>query len=224
MAQPTDGSRRSYRHPCLIAQSLDVLGDRWTLIILRDLMAGLQHFGDILKNSRGLSPNVLSARLKRLEQEGLIERLYERGLPPRVEYALTEKGWAVRPILIALMEWSGAYFQGITPDLVGESVSADFAVRVIPAFSFEPDKAGDLEATMLVEISDCTDCNQWTFSIVEGRFLPRREAHKPVDVTLRTDTSGFFRFIRGEAPAADCGEIIGDARIASAIQSCFRDV
>jgi DNA-binding HxlR family transcriptional regulator len=98
--------RKSYNHPCLIARALDVLGDRWTLLILRDLMSGLQRYSDILDNCDGLSPNLLSTRLKRLEADGLVERHYFKGLPPRVEYTLTEKGWAVRPVLLSLIEWS----------------------------------------------------------------------------------------------------------------------
>ncbi len=213
--------KRSYQQPCLIAQALDVLGDRWTLIILRDLMTGLQHFGDILDNCEGLSPNVLSSRLKRLEQEGLIQRHYYRGLPPRVEYELTPKGWAVRPILLSLIQWAGTYLDGITPDIVGDEVTADFAVRVLPAFSFEPERAGDLCATMVVEITDCSDCNTWTFLIEEGRFLPRRNVNGEADVVLRTSTEGFFRFLHAEAPPAECGELQGDAETAARLQACF---
>ncbi len=214
-------SKRAYRDPCLIAQALNILGDRWTLIILRDLMSGLQHFGDILDNSDGLSPNVLSTRLKRLEQEGLVERHYHRGLPPRVEYTLTEKGWAARPILVSLMEWSGTYLDGITPELVGSQVSPDFAARVLPAFYFDPLKAGDLEATMLVEITDCDECNRWTFTVANGRLLPRRDICATPDVTLRTTVEGFFRYLRCQCPPTECGDIIGDVSRAEAIQACF---
>lgn len=224
-AEASPASRRTYSHPCLIAQALNVLGDRWTLIILRDLMSGLRHFGDILENCDGLSPNVLSTRLKRLEQEGLILRDYQRGLPPRVEYTLTEKGWATRPILLSLMEWSGTYLSGITPETVGDAgsgeVSTDFAVRVLPAFFFDGDRAGDLRASMLVEITDCSDCNQWTFAVERGRLIPRRNATGPVDVTLRTDTRGFFRFVQCECPPEACGELHGDRQVATAIQACF---
>jgi DNA-binding HxlR family transcriptional regulator len=216
-----NGSKRSYRHPCLIAQALNVLGDRWTLIILRDLMSGLQHFGDILDNSDGLSPNVLSTRLKHLEQEGLVERHYHRGLPPRVEYTLTEKGWAVRPILLSLIQWSDTYLDGINPADVGDVVSTDFAVRVLPAFSFEPERAQGFQGSMLIELTDCADCNQWTYTVSGGRFLPRRECDGPVDVTLRTTVEGFFRFLRRERPPEECGELHGDRSVAATLQECF---
>jgi DNA-binding HxlR family transcriptional regulator len=216
-----DGARKSYNHPCVIAQTLDVLGDRWTLLILRDLMSGLHRYGDILDNCSGMSPNVLSDRLKRLEADGLVHRRYERGLPPRVDYTLTEKGWAVRPVLLSLLDWGRQYVPGFTEESVGTEVSTDFAVRVIPAFSFHPERASDLSATMVVEIADCEGCSSWSFDIHDGHIHPRRHASEDADVYLLTNTTGFFRFVRGELPPEKCGELRGCAVTAAAIQSCF---
>lgn len=212
---------RSYNHPCLVAQALDILGDRWTLIILRDLMSGLQHFNDILAMSPGLSPNILSSRLKRLEADGLVERRQFRELPPRVEYALTEKGWAARPILVALIQWSGAYLTGITPDIVGSGISTDFAVRVLPAFAFNPERALNLRSSLRIEISGCDECDSWTFVVQDGRLMPHRELTVPADAVLRTDTAGFFRFVQRQSPPVECGDIAGDPAVAAAIQACF---
>lgn len=212
---------RSYNHPCLIAQALDILGDRWTIIILRDLMSGLHHFNDILANSQGLSPNILSTRLKRLEAEGLIERREFRELPPRVEYHLTEKGWATRPILLSLIQWSATYLNGITSETVGNGISTDFAVRVLPAFAFNPDRAAGLQSTMRIEISDCNECDSWTFIVRDGRLLPYRELTTDFDALLRTSTEGFFRFVQRRGTPGECGELSGDLEVAAAIQSCF---
>ncbi|MDW8046113.1 MAG: winged helix-turn-helix transcriptional regulator [Chloroflexota bacterium] len=212
---------RSYDQPCLIARALDVLGDRWTLLILRDLMAGLKRYSDILENSPGLSPNILSNRLKRLEAEGLVVRHYFRELPPRVEYHLTPKGWAVRPILLSLIEWARSHIGPFPVEEVGRTVSTDFAVRVLPAFTFRPERAQDLAASMVVEISDCEGCNTWTFEIRDGHLRPSRFANGQADVRLKTDTTGFFRFLRGEAPPDACGSLEGDPELAARIQSCF---
>jgi len=93
-------------YQCPIARSLDVIGDRWTILILRDLIVGgPRRFQDFERSLRGISPNTLSARLKRLEEAGVVERrLYEQH-PPRAEYLLTEKGNDLRPVLRALLEW-----------------------------------------------------------------------------------------------------------------------
>lgn len=216
--------RKSYNHPCLIARALDVLGDRWTLLILRDLMSGLQRYTDILESCEGMSPNLLSARLKRLEADGLVDRHYFKGLPPRVEYTLTEKGWAVRPVLLSLIGWSAEWFGTLGPEDVGESITADFAVRTLPAFRFDPQRAASLAATMTIEISDCDEGhgNCWSFDVHDGHLHPRRAAAGEPDALLRTDTRGFFLFLRGEAAATECGELEGDAEVAAAIQSCFQ--
>ncbi|MEP6870493.1 MAG: helix-turn-helix domain-containing protein [Anaerolineaceae bacterium] len=217
----TDGARKTYNHPCVIAQALDVLGDRWTLLVLRDLMAGLHRYNDILESCAGMSPNVLSDRLKRLESEGLVVRNYYKELPPRVEYMLTEKGWTVRPILSALVEWGRHQTPGFTQDQVGHEVSTDFVMRVVPAFSFHPERAGDLTASMSIEIADGEQCKSWTLDIHDGHIHPQRQRAANTDIHLKTDTSGFFQFIRGQSPAEALGELTGSPETAAAIQACF---
>lgn len=217
----TDGARKTYNHPCVIAQTLDVLGDRWTLLILRDLMAGLHRYNDILESCAGMSPNVLSDRLKRLESEGLVDRNYYKELPPRVEYTITEKGWTVRPILSALVEWGRHHTAGFTAEQVGHEVSTDFAMRVVPAFSFHPERAGDLAASMSIEIADSEQCNSWTLDIHDGHIHPKRQRAAATDIHLKTTTTGFFQFIRGQAPAEAVGELTGSPETAAAIQACF---
>lgn len=219
----SESTRKSYNHPCVIAQTLDVLGDRWTLLILRDLMAGLHRYNDILESCSGMSPNVLSDRLKRLEAEGLVNRDYFRELPPRVEYTLTPKGWTTRPILLSLLAWGKEHMGPLTPELIGpdKPMSTDFAVRTLPAFSFHPERASDLTVSMTLEISDCESCNTWTFDIHDGHIHPRRHGGENYDVYLKTNTEGFFRFIRGESAPQECGELRGSIEIAATIQSCF---
>lgn len=220
---PADVARRSYNHPCLIARALDILGDRWTLIILRDLMTGLQHFNDILDNSDGLSPNVLSARLKLLEKEGLVDRQYFRELPPRVEYRLTEKGWSVRPVLCALMEWSAEIFGPVEAEQIGEELSTDFVVRTLAVFSFVPDRALDLQGTVRIEVDDCDQCGSWLLRIENGQLWPERGSGT-ADAVVRTDREGFLKFIRGAANVDECGQVEGDFDFAARVQACFAAV
>jgi DNA-binding HxlR family transcriptional regulator len=91
---------------CPVARALDIIGERWTLLILRDLFRrGPQRFQQLEQSLAGIAPNTLSARLKTLEADGVIaSRLYERH-PPRYEYFLTDKGKALGPVLKALYEW-----------------------------------------------------------------------------------------------------------------------
>jgi DNA-binding HxlR family transcriptional regulator len=91
---------------CPVACALDVIGEKWTLLILRDLtLEPSRRFQDLLDSLKGCAPNTLSARLASLEEQGLVERrLYEQH-PPRMEYVLTDKGREVRPVLKALKAW-----------------------------------------------------------------------------------------------------------------------
>jgi DNA-binding HxlR family transcriptional regulator len=91
------------RTNCPVARALDLLGDRWTLLIVRDLVLdGPRRFSDLARTIAGSSPAILSNRLKRLEQAELIERRFYSQHPPRAEYLLTPKGLSLAPVLKAL--------------------------------------------------------------------------------------------------------------------------
>ncbi|MEX2081065.1 MAG: helix-turn-helix domain-containing protein [Dehalococcoidia bacterium] len=216
----SDLSRKSYNSPCTIASVLDLVGDRWTLLIVRDLMAGLSRYTDILGNCGHISPNVLSERLKRLEADGIVVRNYFKELPPRVEYTLTEKGWALRPILSSLIDWGRQYLDSTLSE--ESEVTPDFAVRTVSAFAFNPQRAENVRATLVVEIKDCEGCDTWTLEIREGQIRPRRHATDNADLRLQTTTDGFFRFVRGELPAEQCGNLVGSSEVAALIQTCFQ--
>jgi DNA-binding HxlR family transcriptional regulator len=91
---------------CPIARTLAVIGERWTLLILRDLVLdGPRKFQDLEQSLSGISPNTLSARLKTLEESGIVERRFYTDHPPRAEYLITSKGLELRPILRTLKTW-----------------------------------------------------------------------------------------------------------------------
>ena len=98
---------------CPVARTLDIIGDRWTVLILRDLIReGPRRFQDLQRSLARVSPNTLSARLKTLEEHGIVERrLYEHH-PPRAEYVLTAKGDELRPLLRALRQWGEKHTKG----------------------------------------------------------------------------------------------------------------
>jgi DNA-binding HxlR family transcriptional regulator len=94
------------RTNCPVARALDLFGDRWTLLIVRDLLLdGPRRFSDLARTVAGSSPAILSNRLKRLEQAGLIERRFYSQHPPRAEYLLTPKGESLGPVLGALRQF-----------------------------------------------------------------------------------------------------------------------
>jgi DNA-binding HxlR family transcriptional regulator len=102
--------RKSYEQNCPVARTLDVIGERWTILILRDLLKkGPQRFQDFQDALAGAAPNTISARLKALERQGLIERRQYSEHPPRLEYHLTERGRSLGPVLGALRDWGKRY-------------------------------------------------------------------------------------------------------------------
>lgn len=104
------GMPRALDPRCPVARSLNVIGERWTLLILRDFMLhGPRRFQDLQESLAGISPNTLSARLKTLEGAGVIERRFYALHPPRAEYHLTDKGEALRPVTKALKDWGEAH-------------------------------------------------------------------------------------------------------------------
>ncbi len=96
---------------CSLAASLEVIGERWSLLIVRDVMNGNRRFSGI-QASLGIARNVLSARLQRLLDEDILERRAYQESPPRYEYFLTEKGLDLWPALIALMNWGDRHSAG----------------------------------------------------------------------------------------------------------------
>lgn len=95
-----------------MACTLDVLGDRWTLLVIRDLLRGKRRFGDFLESAEHIPTNILTDRLKRLEREGLIERAQYSQHPPRNDYRLTVEGRTLGAVLDALATWGTDHFPG----------------------------------------------------------------------------------------------------------------
>jgi DNA-binding HxlR family transcriptional regulator len=96
----------TYGLDCPLARTLDIIGERWSVLILRDLfLQGARKFQDFENSLSGISPNTLSARLKRLEETGIIERHFYAEHPPRAEYVLTAKGRELGPVMKALRAW-----------------------------------------------------------------------------------------------------------------------
>jgi DNA-binding HxlR family transcriptional regulator len=109
----TDGAPdKPRRSNCPVACSLDVIGDRWTLLVIRDLQAGKRRYGELLTAGEKIPTNILADRLKRLEQEGLVERVRYSQRPPRDEYRLTEAGQQLGPVLDAVARWGLGHFPG----------------------------------------------------------------------------------------------------------------
>lgn len=100
------------RSPCPVACTLDLLGDRWTLLVVRDLFLGKSTYSEFQQSPEGIPTNILAERLKRLQAAGIVakERYQER--PVRYRYLLTDKGRDLAPVMSALVEWGSRHIPG----------------------------------------------------------------------------------------------------------------
>lgn len=114
-APPPSAQRRS---PCPVACSLDILGDRWTLLVVRDLMLGRSRFKDFMASPEAIPSNILSDRLQRLTTHGLAVQTTASEGGKHLAYQLTEKGNALRPVLKAMKQWGLAWEPGTQAAMV----------------------------------------------------------------------------------------------------------
>jgi DNA-binding HxlR family transcriptional regulator len=98
-----------FRSQCPIASALDILGDRWTLVVMRMLFAGKSKYGELLAIPESVSTNILANRLALLEEHGLVTRRQYQSNPPRHRYILTRKGADLLPVLQALSVWGASH-------------------------------------------------------------------------------------------------------------------
>ena len=94
---------------CSIARTLEVLGDRWTMLVMRDAFLRVRRFEDF-QRELGIARNVLTDRLNRLVEEGILERVRYQDRPARFEYRLTEKGIDLWPVMMTMMQWGDRYY------------------------------------------------------------------------------------------------------------------
>jgi DNA-binding HxlR family transcriptional regulator len=170
--------KRSYGDSCGIARALDLVGERWALLVVRELVLGPKRFTDLRVGLPGCSPDVLAQRLRDLEQVGVVGR---RTLPPPVSarvYELTEWGRELEPVLLSLGRWGSRSPLPPEPPALGID-----AVVVALKTMFDPHRAGSAEATYQLRLGE----QAFVVRVSAGKLeLRRGEAESPA-ATLQTD-------------------------------------
>jgi DNA-binding HxlR family transcriptional regulator len=191
---------RNYDDPCGVARALDVVGERWTLLVVRELLFGPKRFSDLARGLPGMSQNVLSQRLRELVGAGLVER---RRMGPPVSgqvYELTERGAALRPVVIELARWGSRI-----PTTSRADLSADaLALALLTTF----DQHGAEDVRLTLALGD----DRFAAEITGGRLqIVRGEAERP-DAEIRTDAAGLRSVVFGGRALADA-VASGDAEV-----------
>jgi DNA-binding HxlR family transcriptional regulator len=119
MAREVSSVQLQWRSVCPIASGLDVLGDKWSLVIVRDLIQhGTRTYSEFIESPEGISTNILAARLKLLSASGLIEHVDPDRAARNNAYRLTDAGLALQPVLEQLARWSQAHLKAVHPSIV----------------------------------------------------------------------------------------------------------
>jgi DNA-binding HxlR family transcriptional regulator/putative sterol carrier protein len=185
---------RTYGDRCGVARALDVVGERWALLVVRELLLGPKRFTDLHRGLGGVSQNVLSQRLRELERAGVLGR---RRLGPPVGatvYELTEAGAALEPILVELGRWGR--FRPIGEATTAFSVDA-FLLALRTAF--DPAAAGDLRATVALRLGD----EEYAVRIAGGTLRAERDAPVAADAAVEADVPTVRELAFGHLRVAD---------------------
>lgn len=211
--------RRSYGQYCSLAKALDLVGDRWTLLILRDLLAGPRRFKDMLKGLPGIGSNLLSSRLKFLEEQGLIAKTDLPAPVSSMGYVLQPRGRDLESALKALARWGVPLLLEKGEDLW----RPEWNVLALKA-RFQGHLARDFNATLLLEIDGYSH-----YLVVEDGSLSIHEGVPPkADVRVSTTGETFLAlFHKGtislaEAEQAGRVEVEGDRALLARIGTVFR--
>ncbi|MGW4642814.1 winged helix-turn-helix transcriptional regulator [Sphaerisporangium sp. NPDC004334] len=185
--------RRSYGDACGVARGLDVIGDRWALLVVRDLLLGPKRFNDLLAGLPGVSPNVLTQRLADLTGHGVVRRR-DLGAPARVHlYELTEWGRELEPVLLGLGRWGSR-----APSPPDRELGRDSLLLGVKA-CFDAARADELRGTYELRVAPET----YALEVTEGSIeISRSDAGRP-DATLTTDLDTLRAVLAGRRTPAD---------------------
>lgn len=182
---------RSYDQYCGLAYALDIVGERWTLLIVRELMPGPRRFTDLMEGLPGISTNLLSGRLKRLEQQGIICR---RVLPPpagSTVYELTPLGQALEKTLLELGKWGSRF---VPPSAEDAALLPVGSYALTLKTFFRPELAQEVHETYELRIDD----EVLQVQVEAGEIHVQQGEALKVDVVFHTDIATYLGLLTGQ--------------------------
>jgi DNA-binding HxlR family transcriptional regulator len=212
--------QRTYNQYCATARTLDLIGERWTMLLIRELLTGPKRFGDLQASLRGLGTGLLAARLKHLEHEGLARRIT---LPPPARtpaYALTEAGEELGPAILALARWGLKWAMDERRET--ETFHPGWAVLGLRA-CFDAEAATGLRAVYEFRIDDDSFHARVNDATIEVRHGP---AQQP-DATVTISKDAFLRITGHELTLTDAirngaASAAGDSKALRRLRTLFR--
>lgn len=185
-------AEKSYHQHCGLARALDVVGERWTLLIVRELLLGTRRYSQLQKALEGVTTNLLADRLQRMQQRGLIEKT-------PAGYRLTPAGEELEPAIMALARWGGRYMAEMGP---GDRRDLGWAL-----LSYKRQYAGGQRLTVEVDTGE----RVFELSFLPERLIVREQPASAPDVRLKGSEGAFFQLLYGDrAQALEEIDIQGD--------------
>lgn len=181
-------ARRSYDQTCSLASGLDVLGERWTLLLVRELLLGPQRFSDLLDSLEGIGPNTLATRLRGMEADGLVGKRRLPAPAASTVYELTERGRALEPVLLEVARW-GRELLPAHPDELHPGWVA-FGLKI----AFDASGAEGVDLTCELRV----DGEAYVVAIRGGRLDVTRGEQPGADARIETDGVTLYKLGNGE--------------------------
>jgi DNA-binding HxlR family transcriptional regulator len=207
-----DGMARTYDDPCGVARALDLIGDRWALLIVRELLLGPKRFSELRRGLPGAGQSMLTHRLGELEEAGVLRRR-QLGPPASAQgYELTERGLALEPVLLALGRWGSR-----TPTGSSAELSVD-ALALAMRTTFDPVAAGDLRASYELRL----DGDTLAAVVREGTCTITRGAAQAPDAVITAGAGAFRSLIFSGKPLdTELVDVQGDRAAADRLATLF---
>ncbi|MEA2127920.1 MAG: hypothetical protein QOJ85_811 [Solirubrobacteraceae bacterium] len=212
MASTPPPKRHPYDQWSPDARALDLVGDKWTLLIVRDLASGPRRFVELQRVLPGISTEQLRSRLNRMVADGLLTRQRYREVPPRVDYELTSRSRELLPVLGALARWG--YSWAWTAPREGEAIDIGAIFRIVPGLATPP--AGISGTATLAVVRPDGTTGHYALTVSRGEVTISEQ--DPPDADARISGSE-QDWIEALGPAADRGALTvsGDERLATAV-------
>lgn len=186
---------KRYDQYCPIAHALCAIGERWSLLVVRELIEGPKRYTDLVAGLPGVSTNILASRLRELEASGIVRK---RKLPPPAAstvYELTEYGAELEEVVYAMARWG---VRTLGPPSANDDLEPDWALNAFPAL-FNPTAAGGLSGRYVLRIGG----NAYTVSLADGRVGVEMGAADEADFDAAFDMETMFGLASGELPPAE---------------------
>jgi DNA-binding HxlR family transcriptional regulator len=193
------------------ARALDLVGDKWTLLIIRDLAGGPRRFVELQRVLPGISTEQLRSRLNRMVADGLLTRQRYREVPPRVDYELTERARAVLPVVTALARWGYDWAWG--PPRSGEAVDIGAILRASTGVTVPPRTKG---GTVEIVVTGRSQDRHYALTVTRGELALAEQEAPEADARVTGDEAAWTEAFGPSGSRAGLA-IEGDERLASVV-------